>query len=106
MVHFLVDSSEPRVYYPQSRYGRNGLRIMSTAAQKIKKLMIDHEIASIALLAREYEQTSETACSREQMSMCINGLRDYPELQAFLANKFGRTVEQLFGAEKKARKAA
>ncbi len=79
---------------------------MDTPRQKIKKLMIDNEIESIADLAREYERLNPgLACSREQMSMCINGLREYPELQEFLAAKFNKSVEQLFG-KKKTRKAA
>ena len=80
---------------------------MSTPRQKIKKLMIDNEIESIAELAREYERENPgSKCSREQMSMCINGLRDYPELEEFLANKFGKTVKQLFGPKEKDQKAA
>ncbi|HKO43386.1 MAG TPA: hypothetical protein VJU84_08850 [Pyrinomonadaceae bacterium] len=80
---------------------------MDTPRQKIKKLMIDHNIGSIADLAREYERKNPgKTCSREQMSMCINGQREYPEFQEFLASKFETTVEQLFGRKKKVRKAA
>ncbi|HEY6231466.1 MAG TPA: hypothetical protein VIW64_09380 [Pyrinomonadaceae bacterium] len=80
---------------------------MDTPQQKIKKLMIDHAVASIAQLAREFEKKNPgETCSREQMSMCINGQREYPELQQFLADKFKKTVDQLFGAKKRARKAA
>lgn len=69
--------------------------------------MFAHEIDSIADLAREYERKNPgRTCSREQMSMCINGLRDYPEYQDFLAKRFNTTVEQLFGRKKKDRKAA
>lgn len=71
---------------------------MDTPKQKIKKLMIDHEIESIAALAREFERLHPgKTCSREQMSMCINGQREYPEYEKFLAKKFKTTVERLFG---------
>lgn len=81
---------------------------MDTPKQKIKKLMIDFNVASIAELAREFERLNPgKSCSREQMSMCINGQRDYyPDYEKFLARKFKTTVEQLFGARKKAQKAA
>lgn len=73
---------------------------MDTPQQKIKKLMIDHNVGSIAQLAREFEKKHRgQRCSREQMSMCINGQRDYPEYKRFLAKKFDTTVEQLFGPE-------
>lgn len=81
---------------------------MDTTKQKIKKLMIDFGVPSIAELAREFERLNPgKSCSREQMSMCINGQRNYyPEYEEFLAKKFKTTVELLFGAKRKARKAA
>jgi hypothetical protein len=80
----------------RNRYDRNERRIMDTPTQKIKKLIID-EGTSVTALARE------AGCKREQMSMCINDLREYPELREFLERRFG---QQLFGSKKKAREAA
>ena len=75
---------------------------MDTPKQKIKKLMFAHEIESIADLAREFEKKNpDKSCSREQMSMCINGLREYPDYREFLAKKFNKTVDWLFGTQKK-----
>jgi hypothetical protein len=80
---------------------------MDTPKQKIKKLMHAHEIDSKAQLAREFEKKNPgKTCSREQMSMCINEQREYPEIRRFLADRFKTTIEQLFGVIKKPRKAA
>jgi plasmid maintenance system antidote protein VapI len=46
-----------------------------------------------------------TACAmalgyrREELSMCINGQRQYPQLRLRLAEILGMTVEQLFGPD-------
>lgn len=37
-------------------------------------------------------------CYREQLSMCINGPREYPTLRLKLADVLEMTVEQLFGS--------
>jgi hypothetical protein len=44
-------------------------------------------------------------CYREQLSMCIRGVRVYPRLRAQLANELGYTEEQLFGAYERRRAA-
>jgi len=74
---------------------------MSTPRQKIKKLLIDYDI-SVADLAREYHQKTGRPCRRQEMSMCINGMRQYPELRDFLEKKFDRPI----WSKKKTAKAA
>lgn len=44
-------------------------------------------------------------CYREELSMCIRQVREYPLIRQKLSDKLGKTVEQLFGT-KKTRKAA
>lgn len=46
----------------------------------------------------------EFGCYRQELSMTINGRREYPRLREFLARKLGYSVEQLFGCN--SRKAA
>lgn len=74
---------------------------MSTPARKIKKLLFQHEI-TVAALAKEYQTKTGKSCRREEMSMCINGSRIYPELREFLEEKF----EQQFWSSRRVIKAA
>jgi hypothetical protein len=74
----------------RQRYARNVRKeIMSTPVRKIKKLLFNNEI-TIAALAKEYEQQTGRRCRREEMSMCINGIRIYPDLREFLEEKFNQ----------------
>lgn len=62
---------------------------MSTPARKIKKLLFKTDM-TVAALAKEYEKQTGRPCRREEMSMCINGNRIYPELREFLEEKFNQ----------------
>jgi len=65
---------------------------------EIKILLLRHG-KTISELARNF------GCFREELSMCIRQVREYPRLRRQLSNELGMTVEQLFGADTR-RKAA
>lgn len=68
---------------------------MASPYLKIKTWLISEGL-SIAALAREFtEQGLE--CKREELSMAIRGVREYPRLQDALAERMGTTRTRLFG---------
>ncbi len=75
---------------------------------EIKILLMRGGHTPISALARKYAQKiggqHNLESLRKQFSMCINGEREYPHLQQFIADTVDKPVEQLFG--KRSRKAA
>lgn len=59
------------------------------------KVLLLRRGKSIAGLARKFD------CFREQLSMCIRQVREYPHLRQLLADELDMSVEQLFGESKK-----
>jgi lambda repressor-like predicted transcriptional regulator len=57
--------------------------------KQIKIMLIEKDF-SVAGLAREF------GCFREQLQMCIDRRREYPELRKKLAKRLGVSVEVLF----------
>lgn len=72
-----------------------------TPAERIKILLLVKK-KSIAGLARSYatrlpERERNLESLRKQLSMCINGTRELPQFQEFIAEELEQSVEQLFG---------
>ena len=65
---------------------------------------------TVSDLARRMKRQTRTRTSfavlRKQLSMCINGEREYPQLREFIATETNSTVEQLFGGADINREAA
>jgi hypothetical protein len=65
---------------------------------------------TVSDLARRRKQQTRTrttfAVLRKQLSMCLNGEREYPELRKFIARETDSTVEQLFGSAEMSLEAA
>ena len=58
--------------------------------KQIKIILIENDL-TIQGLANELE------CRRQELSMCINQKRKYPNLRRKLATKLGLSIEELFG---------
>ena len=57
------------------------------------KILLMRRGKTISGLARKF------GCYREELSMCIRQVREYPRLRQKLANELEIPVEQLFGEE-------
>ena len=57
---------------------------------------------NLAALAREFERRLGKTVRREEVSMCVNQLRQYPLLQALIAEIIGKPREQVFGKTRRA----
>ena len=65
-----------------------------------RKILLWRKGETISSLARKRKARTGSQASvdviRKQLSMCINGEREYVALQEFLASELGKPVEQLF----------
>lgn len=68
---------------------------MASPYLKIKTWFLEHNL-TIAGVARDFT-ASGLACKREELSMTIRGVREYPLLQDALAKLMGTTKSRLFG---------
>jgi hypothetical protein len=57
---------------------------------------------NLAALAREFEQRLGKQVRREEVSMCVNQLRQYPVLQELIAETISKPREQVFGNNRRA----
>jgi hypothetical protein len=72
---------------------------MSPLERKILVLRSRHR--TISNLARAFSGILRREVRREEVSMCLRGVREYPVLQDLLADEFGINVEQLFPSRRK-----
>lgn len=63
-----------------------------------RKIELIRKGLTIQGLADEYTRKTRRPCRREEMSQCLRGVRIYPPLREFLAQKLDKTEEQLFGS--------
>lgn len=68
-----------------------------TMTPKERKRAVEDQYGSISNLARHLSKGRKRAVRREELSMCINGLRVYPKLQIQIARAIDRPVEEVFG---------
>ena len=71
-----------------------------------RKILLIQTGWSIQALADEYTKKKRKPCRREEMSQCIRGIRVYQPLRDFLSELFKKPLDELFGPEGQAQKAA